>query len=334
MPIAPGSVRAILADYDRESRLVRFPTPSSGIVNHVLFVTTTREELVLKVFTDGAAARKPQKESAVFAHMRSIGIPTPRVCAVDTSRRAVPFSYLLTERSPGGPFSAVAASLCRAEVARIFASLGDYLGTLHSATFDRFGDIAGSEVGLCVAGVHEWEGNEPGVSTGPFGTWGDMHAQTVGARLRCMEGTGFANLVPAVQEYFEARQWLIDYAIVPRLLHMDVHPGNVVISQGEVSAILDVEEAVAGHNEYDLMRTELACFRGQDPLFSRAFMQAYTAHVALDEGYVLRKDFYDMSRTLVWIRSLILYGDKYAKGSAAHAHEAARNHLRSLLDKC
>lgn len=66
---------------------------------------------------------------------------------------------------------------------------------------------------------------------------------------------------------------------------MDLHPGNVLLNDGQVSAILDVEEAIAGHNEYDLMRTELANFRGRSPAFACAFMLAYGAHVSLDERY-------------------------------------------------
>jgi fructosamine-3-kinase len=78
------------------------------------------------------------------------------------------------------------------------------------------------------------------------------------------------------------------------------------------------------------MRTELANFRGQAPAFAHAFMRAYGAHVSLDEGYATRRDFYDLSRTLVWIRSLILHGDAYAKGLASQSHHAARRHVLSL----
>ena len=113
---------------------------------------------------------------------------------------------------------------------------------------------------------------------------------------------------------------------------MDLHRGNILIRNGQVAGILDVEEAIVGHNEYDLMRTELANFRGQNPGYERAFMDAYTRHVALDDGYVLRKNFYDVSRTLVWIKSLILHGTAYSKHQAEQSSQAARSHLATLLD--
>ena len=59
-------------------------------------------------------------------------------------------------------------------------------------------------------------------------------------------------------------------------------------------------------------------------------MDAYRAHVPLDDGYEMRKSFYDLSRTLVWIRSLILYGDAYGKGLMSQSPQAARAHVLSL----
>ena len=150
------------------------------------------------------------------------------------------------------------------------------------------------------------------------------------SRMHLMRGTEFEDLIPVVEAYFARHQHLIEYEVMPRLLHMDLHRSNVLVANGKVVGILDVEESVVGHNEYDLMRTELANFRGQSPAFARAFMDAYRAHVSLDEGYGTRKEFYDVSRTLAWIKSLILHGDNDANGLASQSHRAARAHLLSL----
>jgi len=66
-------------------------------------------------------------------------------------------------------------------------------------------------------------------------------------------------------------------------------------------------------------------------MLAEAFLQAYAVHVALDEGYDDRKRFHDLSRTLAWIRSLILHGDRYAGGAASHSHRTARAHVLALL---
>lgn len=321
-------VRAVLADYDPRADLVRISRPRTDISNRVLYLTTTREELVLRSFADDAGRWKSQKEQVIYVHMASLGIPVPSVRAVDASRQVVPFIYSLSARMEGEPYSTVFASLGDAENIAIHATLGDYLGRLHATTFDRFGDVCAD--GLSVGPAHELDTGENGQSLGPFATWREMHHAIVTSRLHLMRGTGFEDLIPAVEVHFARHQDKIDYEIMPRLLHMDLHRGNVLVANGEVVGVLDVEESLVGHNEYDLMRTELANFRGQSPAFAHAFMDAYRAHVPLDDGYEMRKSFYDLSRTLVWIRSLILYGDAYGKGLMSQSPQAARAHVLSL----
>ena len=323
-------LRAILADYDRACELLHFSQPGSGVTNQVLFLTTTRDRLVLRVFADDVGRWKPQKERALYAHMASLGIPVPSVLKVDASRQIVPFIYSLSARIEGEPYSAVFSSLGDTENIAIHATLGDYVGRLHTTTFDRFGDVHANADGPDVAPAHESDIGGSGASPGPFATWREMHDAIVVARLQFMRGTGFEDLIPVVDAYVARNRDIIDREVTPRLLHMDLHRGNVLVANGEVVGILDVEEAIAGHNEYDLMRTELATLRGQPPAFAGAFMRAYEAHVPLDHGYESRKEFYDVSRTLVWIRSLILHGDRFARGLASQADGAARAHLLSL----
>jgi aminoglycoside phosphotransferase (APT) family kinase protein len=324
-------VPAILAEHEPRAELIRITRPSSGLSRSVLYLDTTRGQLVFRAYDDRAGTWKPEKERAIYDHMRSLGIPAPQVFRVDSTRRVAPFVYSLSERIEGEPFSAVFDSLSVSENCDIYASLGDFLGRLHSTTFNRFGEIHASSAGLAIGPIHELESEEPDVRSGPFASWREMHGETVSARLRLMRDTEFEDLIPATERFFSERHDLLDFEIVSRLLHMDLHRGNVLIRDGEVAAILDVEEAVAGHNEYDLMRTELANFRDQPPELGQSFLRAYERHVALDEGYSSRKDFYDASRTLVWITCLIQLGDAYSRGVASQSHEAARDHLLSLV---
>ena len=324
-------IRAILADYDPHCELLRTARPGSGIANQVLFLTTTREDLVLRVFADDVGKWKPQKELAVYAHMASLGIPVPAVHKVDASRQVVPFTYSLSARLEGEPYSAVFSSLSETENIAIHTMLGEYLGRLHTTTFDRFGDVHATADGLRVGPAYELDSGRSGQPLGPFATWREMHDAIVTSRTHLMRGTEFEDLIPVVEAYVARHRDVIDYEVTPRLLHMDLHRGNVLVANGQVAGVLDVEESIVGHNEYDLMRTELATLRGQSPAFAHVFMDAYGAHVPLDEGYETRKEFYDVSRTLAWIRSLILHGDAYAKGQSSQSHRAAREHLERLV---
>ncbi len=324
-------VRAILSEYDPRSRLIRFDRPLDGLVNRVFLLITTCGDLVLRVVDDRSSDWKLRKDIAIFDHMRRLGLPVPRVLRVDTSRQVIPLGYSLSERLPGEPYSQVFACLTGTDNARISGQLGDLLGRLHSTTFQRFGDVFATEDGLDIGPVHELRPRPDGQSPGPFSAWSELHAAFVEARLRFMVGTGFDDLVEPAQAWFDANWTLLDVHVTPRLLHMDLHRGNILIREGEISGILDIEESIVGHNEYDLMRTELAHLRGQDPAFADAFFTAYGRHVRLDEGYEDRRQFYDASRTLVWITSLIRYGNGYVRGSQDQSCLAARKHLRTLL---
>lgn len=321
-----SSIRAILEAFDPRLSLLHVTRPEQGIVNNVLYLGTSDVDFVLKIYDEDAEAWKPQKEAAIYARMRQLDIPAPVVFVVDASRSAAPFIYSLSERIEGLVWSDVHGSMDDEQNARLCGQLGHYLGLLHSNTFAQFGDVHGSNGDLVVGPAHE-----PGEARGPYATWRQMHRGIVNSRLRLMQGTTFEDLLPRIDDYFSRTDGLIDFDVTPRLLHMDLHRGNILIEHDRIRGILDVEESIVGHNEYDLMRTELANFRGQAPGYERAFMHAYTQQVALDEGYLARKTFYDVSRTLAWIGSLVLHSARSSKGRAGQSGQAARTHLMELM---
>jgi Ser/Thr protein kinase RdoA (MazF antagonist) len=322
----PGHLRAILHAVDPGLRVRRVSRPGHGLVSDVYLVDTASLGLVLKVYADDVAAWKPGKEQVLHAHLRALGIPSPRVLAVDVTCQVVPFAWALSERVEGTVYTDLADVRDASVHVAISAQLGDVLGRLHATTFARFGEPHERRGALVPGAVHELG------EAGPFATWPEMHRHIVAARLDAMRQTPFADLVPPVAAWFDRHQHLLAGGIVPRLLHMDLHAGNILVRDGQVVAILDLEESIIGHNEYDLMRTWLALFRGAPPAREAAFLAAYRRHVPLDpEEHAARRTFYDVSRTLVWIRSLLDHGDAYARGAASHSTGAARAHLLALL---
>jgi aminoglycoside phosphotransferase (APT) family kinase protein len=328
-PISRDHLRTILDVFQPGLDLVHVSRPGQGIASDILLLDTSRMPLVLKRYCD-ADDWKPRKEQAVFAHLRRLGIPAPEVLAVDTSQEVVPFGWSLTERLPGEAWSSVAGELGPEANEQLYGELGDYLGRMHATTFDRVGDVGMEEADLAVHPAHQL-GHANGAAPGPYERWVDMHRDIVRARLNLMRGTPFEDLVPAVEEYVARHEHLIEGEVRARLLHMDLHQGNLLISDDAISGILDVEEAIAGHNEYDLMRTELANFRGTPPEYEAAFLAAYGTHVPLDSGMQARKPFYEVSRTLAWIQSLLLHGTSYTAADLANYVQAARSTLEALL---
>lgn len=324
-------VQAILSEFDPGCALISVDRPANGYVNRVFFLETTRGAFVLKLVDDPSGDWKIRKDVALSDHLRGLVIPAPVVRLADVSRRVVPVAFSFSDRIAGRTWSSVFASLTAREHAGLYARLGDYLGRIRATTFDGFGDLVATDGGLAVGPVHELAAGQERPGPGPFATWRALHGAFVDTRLRLMAGTHFADLIEPARAWFDRNGTILDIAVAPRLLHMDLHRGNILIHDGDISGIVDFDESIVGHNEVDLMRTELAHFRGQDPAFAEAFMAAYQRHVGLDEGYEGRKRFYDASRTLVWIQSLIRHGDRDGSRRPDRNHLAARTHLRSLI---
>lgn len=327
----PAAIQALLHAFDARAELWSVERPGEGLANEVHFLATSRSDLVLKVFDHEAGSWKPQKERAVQAAMRAVGVPAAETHLVDTSRTVVPFGYSLTQRIAGDALSRVLPMLSVDEASGLYRQLGDCLGRLHRTTFDCFGDVSGNDRKLVVGRARDLDRAADGNPQGPFASWRAMHRAIVATRLNLMRESEFADLVPRTDAYFRAQDDLLAIEVVPRLLHMDLHPGNILVREGRIAGILDVEEAIAGHNEYDLMRTELGSFRGWPPAYERAFMDAYAGHIALDEGHEERKQFYDASRTLAWIQSLLVNDDAFSRDQAAASRRAARAHLERLV---
>ncbi|MHB0856388.1 MAG: phosphotransferase family protein [Anaerolineae bacterium] len=303
--------------------------PQSGYGRNTLVLHTARGDLVLRVF-GAEQAWKAAKERLIFGLMAQHAIPAPRVLRLDLSCALLPLAYTISEMLPGATLGSVFDSLTLAQQVDYYRQLGDHLGRLHAITFDRFGDLAERQGSLCVGLARELQGG--GWSAGPFTNWRAMHQAIIAMRLHALEGSPFADLVSPVRAYYARSDALLDYPITPRLLHMDLHAGNVLVYQGRISGLIDAEESIVGHNEYDLMRTDLAHFEGEDERLHAAFYGAYASHCPLDDGYAERRPFYQLSRTLVQLRCLIAYGDQYTADLEGDGRRAREDVARVLAE--
>lgn len=329
IPIAPDQIRAILHHHDPALVLHRAGQPGQGIANETYLIETNRVSFVLKRYPAAVASWKPRKEQAVFAHLRQLGLPAPAMVAWDTTHQAVPFAWSLTRQVRGTPWSELMATLDHDTHLHLYRQLGNHLGRLHTTTFAAFGELTGSHGKLVVDATPL---SSPAVISGPYARWVDMHRDIVTLRLRQFPGTMFESLTTPVTDYMDRHEHLIAGHMTPRLLHMDLHHGNILIENGNISALLDVEEAIAGHNEYDLMRTELAHFRNAPPAFEQAFLHAYHQHVPPDQAALQRRLFYETSRMLAWITSLLTHGQAWPPATlTAYQREARRDLARLVL---
>jgi len=321
-------IQRILSQFD-DRVLVSANQPQSGLSGSVYVLKTSREDLILKIYSDDTTTWKPEKERVVFGMLAHLGIPVPEILLIDCLRTLVPQAYSISRRLPGTTISAAWDGLSAAQQVAIYAELGDILGRMHALTFEQYGDLCEIDGHIQVGPARELS-DETGPFFGPFATWLEMHSAIVDRHLRFLGRTMFADLVDPIRRWFDDHSNLIDYPITPRLLHMDLHCGNVLVEDGHISGILDVEESLVGHNEYDLMRTELAHFGDGYEELREAFFQGYCRHVTLDTGYEDRKPFCELSRMLIGLRCIVTYGSNYGDGTEQEANEARRQVARIM----
>lgn len=322
-------VQAVLAPVGLTLRSIH--RPKNGLTGSVFVLVTGEGDFILKVSRDPASDWKLDKERIIHGLLRSHGIPTPNVLVTDLSRCLVPFAYTLSECLLGVTFSQAYTDMDAAGRLDLYRQIGGFLGRMHSLTFDGFGDVAEQNGTITVGPAQELTGEAADTDVGPFTTWREMHRQIVRGRLSYLSRTEFRDLTEPIGIWFSVQEGLLDYPVTPRLLHMDLHMSNILVFKGEVTGILDIEESVIGHNEYDLMRTELAHFGDGYEALREAFFGGYTAHIALDAGYEGRKALYELSRSLVGLKCLVLYGSHTVLGLAEETRRA-RARIHELLE--
>lgn len=173
-------------------------------------------------------------EALVYRRCADVpGVPTPRLLHHDTSRAHVPGTAIVAEFLDGEPWSGL--SLTDDESASARRALGAVMARVHAITGDRFGYPA-PESDLAAA------------------TWPEAFDRMMGAVLDDAER--FAVDVPAdrVRAAVDRHRALLDDVEVPRLVHMDLWEGNVLLdAERRVHGVIDPERALWGDPLFDLV---------------------------------------------------------------------------------
>ena len=170
--------------------------------------------------------------------------------------------------------------------------LGEGLAQLHRATATTFGWCRDNTIGSTP------QHNDPSAD------WPCFYARhRLGFQLELAAANGWAaelrdrgrRLAERVGCFFS------DYQPIPSLLHGDLWGGNWAADQGGSPFVFD-PAVYYGDREADLAMTEL--FGG----FGRRFYDAYRSAWALDNGYAVRRDLYNLYHVL---NHLNLFGGSY-----------------------
>ncbi|MBB6646101.1 phosphotransferase family protein [Halobellus ruber] len=218
------------------------------------------EPMVVQLADNPDAARVETRLLDAIAERTSIPVPTPLGSGtVDCD------GWLATALVAGDDLHQSFTDLDPAGRRRIARSFGRYLAALHGAfRFEGYGPLTVADGELSIA-----DASAAGVAgdsgTGAVGGRGEDERRGAGREWRTWLArfgrSGLARLPPefdalradvaAVLDGFEA-----DRAPVPRLFPWDLRPGNALIADGRVAAVLDWEAPLSAAPALSVAKTE------------------------------------------------------------------------------
>ncbi len=205
--------------------------PLSGGQTNLLFVVDGR--YVIRLAAEGGSGERLEREAELIRALEGqIPVPSIRACG-----RHEGAAYQVQQFVPGGPLHRAWRGLAWQEKDRIVGELAEYLKILHSS--------AGQ-------GLSRWRGGEQHTS------WLALCEAELRAALADVErlGLGIApGFVALAARYFDCNKQALEDS-VPALVHGDLWPGNVLIRNGRIAAILDWESARQAPKDYELLRLE------------------------------------------------------------------------------
>ena len=224
-------------------------------------------------------------------------VPVPRILVFKQEPSLDVAPYFVTERVEGTNLAESLSQLDEDVRERVVRQAGSILGDMHAQIgFEGFGRLALENDRLEVTDF-SWD-------------WQQFFRDLVTEYIDRLAGTPFEELQDAARTHIDGAMHVIESNGIPRLVHDDFRPANMLFDPGAeepITAVLDWQFALAGDPEYHLARTD---FLFIDPAFEDArtrerlrdeLYAGYREHRDFipDEGYEKRRAVYHFA-TLLW----------------------------------
>ncbi len=275
----------VRAEVGADAEVARVEALQGGTEDAVLRLTLAGvpRRLVLKLSGSCAGSAVDFRRTATVARLaEEAGAPVAAVLAVDTSRRAGPWAYLLQEHVEGTEWARVRPVLDEGQTARAHREIAAALLAVQSVRFDGFGEL---DAGGQPAG----------------GELADALRRRADLRI------GDERRRELFLEVLEREAALFSDAGTASLSHDDLHHANVVFRLAgggwHLAGLLDWDKAWAGPAESDVARMAL-----WDDMTGPGFWEAYRTDVPAADGWERRA----LVHQLLWCL-------EYDVGTARHA---------------
>lgn len=186
-------------------------------------------------------------------------IPVPRILVFEEEPDLDIDAYFVTERISGTNLAEAISELDRGTREQVIEHAGRILGDMHAQIgFEGFGRLALDDDGdRLMVDELSWD-------------WQEFFYDTVEGYVPRFDETPFDDLQSAAREHLDESIHVVDTQGVPRLVHDDFRPANMLFDPGlsrPITAVLDWQFVLAADPEYHIARTD---FLFIDPAFRDA----------------------------------------------------------------
>ena len=224
-------------------------------------------------------------------------IPIPRILVFKQEpERSVP-PYFVTERVRGDNLADQYGAMDQSHWERVIEQVGSIMGDLHSEiAFEAFGRLMLYDDRIT---IRNWRGN-----------WREYFGDLTRSHIDHLAGTPFEGVQSRAREAIEDTLSLVPEEGMPRLVHDDMQPTNLLCMLDEpdpITAVLDWQDTLAAHRDYQLAQSEFLYIDStfDDPQvrerLREQLYEGYRSHAEFDPGetYERTKPIYQLS-TLLW----------------------------------
>jgi aminoglycoside phosphotransferase (APT) family kinase protein len=190
----------------RPSRLIPIPTVPDTIVYAAELPSGA---VIFKAIDpDGRDPDGIGLEAWMCERVRALGVPAPRVLAVDTSRSILPISYFIMEKARGQPLNTILA----AQQPAFLRQIGAYVRQIHTVHVEQFGRL------------DEQRYRQHGAIRGSHSTWRAAVLKDIPASLAYFRETGALEepVVRAIERVLELTGPMLQLVTESQLLHGDL----------------------------------------------------------------------------------------------------------------
>lgn len=271
--VTRSTVEKILRKFLTDSNIASIKSYSQGHINTMYEVKLkeSNKSLMLRLFNE---PWKAKKESFVYKCIRSqLNIPVPEVYAIDDSMTILPNAYALMSKLEG---VAIDKNYKKYGNKKLFEKAGEVLAKLHSIKFRKYGWIIDN-------------GIKPS-----FSKWSDFFKYDLKVKFtKACNVKAVHKLSPGIMEFIDDNIHLLNVRNKPCLLHKDYHCSHILTDKENITGIIDVEWALAGHNENDFMKLELWAFKKMKAA-KNSFFKGYIKYGNISKDYSERMNLYEL----------------------------------------